>query len=200
MEITKTKDHRYSIDGLRASGVTDIIHGAGLTWSPNEEHYRQRGTAVHLAVQLLHKGGYNDQDFAPDIHPFMRAYERFVRDSGYEPEVLERIVGSSRLRVCGTYDSKGPSRDYGKMMLDLKTGSTPPTVGIQLGAYHLLEEHTDDCSYDYRRICVTLKSDGSYHTREFSEPRWRQDFLACLRVYRLKEEFSIISKASRGRR
>lgn len=136
--------HEYWLGKRKFDSVTHILQYLGLTndYSNISSFYAERGTAVHKAVEYVDKGTLDDGKLDPIIRPYVAAYRRFLRESGYVPLHWEVPLHHPVLGYAGTIDKVG--RLNGRPgVLDIKTArSVDPAVELQLCAYAVLwDEH-----------------------------------------------------------
>jgi len=115
--------------------VTSILSAAGLvdtTWYT--DYARERGSALHLAMQYLDEGDLDWRTVPPDVLPRLRQYQIF-RDE-MKPEILsiEEAVENEALRYCGRLDRriKIAGREG---ILDMKSPSRCAWHPLQLAMY-----------------------------------------------------------------
>jgi hypothetical protein len=121
----------------------------------------------------------------PEIWKYLLAWRKFRNDYGFTPQLIERRVYNLRHGYAGCTDRTGRTRDGAKVILDLKTGSAPAAVRIQLAAYLGCLEHPRA----YQRWCVELHEDASYKVIPFETRDYQRDFdqfAAALRDFRAK--------------
>lgn len=164
--------HSYFRGTRRVPGVTEILDALDPGAYTNvPAFYRDRGTAVHLACEILNTGG----EIAPDsldaaIGGFVEAYRRFLREM--RPDILESEVMvydeeydfagrlDLRLRLGATW--QGDARWV--YTVDIKSGQPTRRVGVQTALYR--QAHGFAAMAD-ARAALWLKGDGSY--------RWMPD-------------------------
>jgi hypothetical protein len=115
-------DHSYWLGKTRLIGVSDAIQAAGLKdfsrIAPDVlEHARQRGTAVHAACHFLDEGDLNWATVSPEIEPYVRAWERFKKETGVELLEIEKPDYTMR-----RWDS--PGRQTGGQQLNGQAGTS----------------------------------------------------------------------------
>jgi hypothetical protein len=186
-------EHRYSIDGRTILSVTKILELSGvidysrIPWDIRE-FALARGSAVHLATQYLDQGVLAEDSLDRSISGYVDAWKRFRSETGWE-NLLVEFRGYHRAHdYAGTADRIGwfPGQDDHLAVLDIKTGSAPGWVALQLAAYSDFVAHAT-----YDRVSVELHADGSYRIRSYpvqDRRRHLADFLACRRVIQLRGE------------
>lgn len=170
--------HEYTFDGRIIDSVTTILSGVGIAdFSGIPDHLRdvalERGGFVHLATQFLDKGTLDWDTIDPMIEPYVRAYEKFKKDSGFVPNLIEHMGYNKVLDYAGTLDRTGTLNNR-MILLDIKTGTQlPKYVKLQTAAYvKILPEDHEPVA---ERYGLLLRKDGTYR---LSEPYLSQeDFL-----------------------
>jgi hypothetical protein len=136
-------DHSYYLGDRRLIGVSEAIQTAGLKdfsrIDPTVlERAEQRGTAVHAACHYLDDGDLNWATVSPEIEPYVRAWERFKKETGVELLGIEKPLFHATLGFAGTPDRVVNLYPH-KGIIDLKTYAPDAVTGIQLAGYSYLE-------------------------------------------------------------
>jgi hypothetical protein len=174
--------HSYTLNGKDVPSVTQVMDAEGLTsFSFADESHRQRGTWVHDIAELvarnwkgntveeiIQNSRWSPETTEPSLVPYGRACALFLLESGFRPTVIEQIVGSERLGICGKLDAYGPAADGSNWLVDVKSGQPYEGAWIQTALYSYCLEETLQLKTDWR-VVVQLKPDGSY--RLFGPPR-----------------------------
>ena len=169
-------DHTYTLNGSDAFGVTTILKGEGLSGSNfwKQEH-RDRGTAVHKIAMLINSRPWRgatveeiiqnsrwDPDKTdPALIGYGYAEAKFLLESGFRPELVERPVGSQRFGICGTLDAWGSLPSGEKLLPDFKSGLPQESAWLQLQLYAMCLEETYGVKTDVLTP-VWLQADGGY--------------------------------------
>jgi hypothetical protein len=197
-------DHSYSIGSRELPSVTQILKATGLyvSFYAKEEH-RQRGEAVHHACRLICEGRYTEEGTHEIVRPFARAFSKFVSRTGYRMMGAERPMASLRLGFAGTPDNWGLVGNS-MWLIDVKTGSLPAAVPVQLAAYRMLmaAQPMGDLwpasavvsPLGLHARAVQLCDDESYNISAYDESRWESIWKSCLTVYQARKEFNLLSK------
>src|SRR5262245_12733032 len=133
--------HTYTLDGEILPSVTQILQSAGLvdySRVPRDvlQAAMDRGTRVHLACQFLDEGDLDPASIGLSDMGYVSAYEKFKRETGFVPELIEHRVHHSELRFAGTLDRVGTfSGGHYRLLIDIKTGDPTPAAFVQLAAY-----------------------------------------------------------------
>lgn len=174
----------YVIDGDRFPSVTEILEAVGvcdLSDIPREalENASRRGKLVHSWIELeglghLSPGAEPDSEIAP----YIRAFHRFVEETGFEIEDQEVVVVSRTHRYAGTLDLAGR---YGKGKLkgirgvvDLKAAvQIQPWTRLQIMGYALAFEEMEEFAgapyQELSRSSLQLRADGHYRLQPYPD-------------------------------
>jgi hypothetical protein len=187
------RTHTYRVDGVVLPSVTQVLEDVGIIdysfLNPDDRaHYLQRGSAVHLATQLDDEGDLDEATVEPAIAPYLEAWRAFRLKSGFTPSRIEHRDYSQEYAYAGTLDRAGTfaSKPATIYILDIKTGTAPWWVRVQLAAYAAFFEGPRK----FPRFAVELHDDGTFRvSEEFPGRDWQKDFAvftAALEVYRAK--------------
>lgn len=100
--------HRYTLNGLLLPSVTGILLAEGFidtTWYTEEA--RTRGSYVHKARHLDDTGELDESTIDPVIAPYLEAWRRFKRETGFVVEESEVPKAQSSYLYAGTPDVNG---------------------------------------------------------------------------------------------
>lgn len=177
--------HTFRLGDRVIPSITQILQAQGLI---NTDYFtlegRERGRLVHLACQFYDEGCLDWKTVDPRIVGYVRAWEKFRRESHFNPDASEVPLYSETLLFAGIPDRW--TRLYEKrQIVEIKTGVIAPWVALQTAAQDLL---INDSRYS-ERMAVQLKPDGNYTTKQFAKHiQDRQWFLAELRCYKLRQD------------
>lgn len=182
--------HGYEIDGAPVPSVTEILEDLGLSdysFVPEDDldWAKDRGSAVHTATHFYDDGDLNDDDLDDRVRPHVEAYKNFREDTGFEPTHIEIPVWHPVNRYAGTLDRIGVLNGV-SVLVDLKSGQPPPTVGLQTAAYQLAAK----CTYDLtpvKRFSLWLKDDGRYKLDPLDNWHDFDDFLSLVNTWYIKK-------------
>lgn len=185
------QDHSYKLNGLPLLGVNEVIQKAGLSSyadipQSKLEAAQVRGKFIHKACSLLDSGQLDWNTVDPAILPYVKCWEKFVKDNSVEIIQNEVKVYSSVLLVAGTIDRVVLYR--GKpWYLDIKSGQKiAPETKLQLAGYQIIGNEYLNIKGKYR-VVVRL-TESLPETKEYDKEADIFDFLAALRVVRWKEK------------
>lgn len=176
--------HSYELNGKRMAHVTGVLVDAGLVdtkWFT--DWARDRGSAVHKAIQLYEEDDLDEETVDENVRPFLNAYYKFKAEYQWISIENEVQVWSERHEYAGTLDSFGRASGT-RAIVDYKTGQLSPVVGIQLSGYALAlaECRGIVCT---KLLGVRLVGDGTYKIQQYQlDPT---TFYAALNISRWKK-------------
>lgn len=178
--------HEYRWHGVVVPSVTTVLSSI-LGGPPDTQNVREaaeRGTIVHETIALDLAGDLDEASVDPQVAPYLAAARLFMRECDFKPTRWEERLYSAQHGVAGTLDCYGDGT-----VLDWKAGAKRPQYALQTCAYQILAEESG--LPVKRRMVVYLKDTGAYEVELHKNASDRADFLALLRVFRLKERFSV---------
>ena len=208
-----TKNGYYYFPDAEVVRVTTVLgHYQDFSRVPADdlEFAGLRGTAVHHGTTLMDGlvpgEGLDWSTVKPEVAGYLKGWERFRADTGFEASSIELVVRSRTYGYAGTLDRIGLF-DGQPTVLDIKTGAINSFVPLQLAAYRQAAKETDGVELeDISRHSVHLTADGNY-----SCCRWEKDeedfqtFLVMLSLWRwfrqerlLRAEKKTATSASRA--
>jgi hypothetical protein len=174
-------NHEYRIDGIRVPSVTQCLKACGFIDERGDEYAMKRGEYVHEATALDDNGRLDESSLDPVILPYVQAWRRFRKDSGFKPIKIEWIVGHPVYRYAGKLDRVGDMHDF-QWVLDMKTGGEADWHPLQTALYAVASEIMGGKIGELKRGAVYLRDNGSYSFAEHSNPADRADGLAAVRI------------------
>lgn len=223
MSFTFDRDrHEYLLDGRRLPSVTEIISEAGLlpSYEYVDDWYSERGTAVHEAIALDVRGELDEESVDEEVRPYL---ERARKVLGAVPLDVDREAEGPlyhpELLFAGTLDLvlwRKPDPRFMPPILALQgervlvTEPRPATVIdwkcgpiakpgslIQVCAYAILYAAAHRRSMPSCRVVSLATDPPKIVTLSPTEPRYlryQQDFMAALRLYRVREEYGLLTR------
>lgn len=180
--------HQYKLDGVIIPSVTQVLKGVGIIDFSNVPAYLldkacKFGIAAHKATELFDLKTLDEATLDINLKPYLDGWIKFIQDTGFVFETIEKQLYSSIYRFAGTPDRVG--RIDGILTIpDVKTGfEVSPANGIQLGGYEILVKENQKKKEKIRRLSVLLTDEGSYKTQEYKDKNDLNVFLAALSVY-----------------
>ena len=176
--------HTYTYAGVRVAGVSEVLTGLGIvnpTWF--SEFARERGSAVHSALEYLLTGKLLWDRLDPRIVKYVEAAVRFLDDAKADREGawVERPVYHQVLRYAGTPDLV--TTVFGDPCIaDWKTGGTG-AAGIATALYDMAIRDERGFERPLRRMAVQLKPDGTYRKTDLKDPNDYIDGQSAVRLF-----------------
>lgn len=175
--LTFIKDrHEYRLDGSRiphVTQVTDLLSDYSGIPRDTLAAAADRGSAVHLATQYWDCGELDMESLPAEVAPYVDAWAKFRKETGFTPAAIEFRVLSSTYRYAGTLDRTGnfarlaDIKPTEPVLLDLKaTYKLMAAVGPQTAGYLQAWNETVPATRIKRRFAVQLRTDGTYRLEE----------------------------------
>lgn len=178
--------HTYRVGGTRLPSVTEILAPiVDYSMVPPDvlAAAAEFGRNVHLATHLYDLGELDFEQLDPALDPYVRAWARFMEESGAVVIASEQPVVHAKLGYAGTPDRVLAWRDR-LVVPDLKSTSVVPrSVGPQTVAYARAYQAMRGGRVP-ARYCIHLRADGTYRAHARRDPADWSMFLSCLNVYR----------------
>lgn len=104
----EAEGHIYTTNGCRLESTTGILKAEGFIDTRfYTEEARLRGSYVHLARHLDDMNDLDEDTVADEIFPYLEAWRKFRRESGFIIEQSEVPMMSSVYQFAGTPDVIG---------------------------------------------------------------------------------------------
>ena len=189
MKLTLDENHIYRDEsGIIWPSVSEILRVAGLGSNWGSEEDRLRGQYVHEATAFCDMDQLDEDALDPTIRPYVSAWLKFQRESGFEVGLIEEIVWNERLHYAGRLD-RGGKLNGRRCVLDIKSGAIEDWTALQLAAYAM----TGKDGFPLR-VGVELRADGTYTTKEFQNVNDYRIWEALTLTYHWKEEHKCLPK------
>lgn len=179
------ESHTFTVAGEVLPSVTTVLKDVGIidTSQPWYDDYsRDRGTAVHAAIEILDTPGEGGMDWSTVDEPivgYIRAWQAFLIESGAKILNVERRLWSPQYRFAGIVD-RVLLWVWHRTVVDIKTGQPEPWHAIQTAGYQILDGHAT------ARASVYLRKDGKFRVHEHpirDAADDRSAFLSALSTY-----------------
>jgi len=172
--------HLYTIDGEEVVSVTQaLVESSMIDTKWFTEWARHRGSTVHKVLELKIKGTLDLNSIDPKIQGYIDAYDRFLEETSFSCDQVERSVWCPSQGFAGTLDQIGTFRSGRRAIVDTKTGALQWQTGIQLTGYaDGYQQETGE--FVDRLVGLQLNVDGTYGTKSY--PLELLDWRAALRV------------------
>lgn len=187
--------HTYTVDGIVRPSVTEIMAPL-YDWSrvPLDvlETARERGVAVHRALELLDRNELDENSVDPRIDGYIDAYLNFVASRGaIEWILIECPLYHRTLGYAGTPDRYGYV-DGMLTVLDFKTTATMmPQFSVQLSGYTSLISSTHEPPK--QAMCLRLLRNGTFELKIESPVAALPIFMSCLTLYKWRKANACIN-------
>lgn len=200
--------HKYLLDGKPVVSNTQLLGAEGLidtTFYTVEG--RERGSRVHAACWFIDEGDLDWKTVAEEERGYVKAFERFKRECEWATDFNELAVwGNSifgtRLDLLGVgvFQVNGEFTRR-RAVIDIKTGSVPAWVELQLAGQFLAVteriqasdepwtehlEYFNGHPYPELRFALQLKKDGKYYLKEYTDPGAMDVFTGLIKTYHWK--------------
>lgn len=132
------EQHAYSVDGVALPSVTQVLHATGMLpdYSRLDPFYRERGAAVHAAIQLDLKGDLDIESLTPEVGVHVARFWRFAEAVNLKPVWVEGPLYCPVYRYAGTPDCLAEC-DQGLVLFDWKCGGFEPGHAVQAAGGYL---------------------------------------------------------------
>lgn len=160
--------HEYLVDGVLTPSVTEILkpltNRSFSAINPSVlEYARNRGTAVHEALEVYDLGG--ELEVVPETEGYIRAYLDWCQVYKPKWEGIEQIVYCKEDGYIGTLDRLGTLNGHDRVLVDIKTSYPSKealvAVCLQTSAYKIALSETDT-GREPKRYGLFLKPDGTW--------------------------------------
>lgn len=180
--------HEYRVNGRVLPSVTTvlgILQDFGAVPADVLARAAEFGSHVHQAVDLDNQGVLDEDALDPALRPYVTDWRQFLIDTDGRVVGSELRMADPALGFAGTADAV--IKIKGKpVLVDVKTGLVPRTVGPQTAAYaHLFNLLAPLTMRVKRRLCVQLTGEG-YRMTECKNPADWSVFMSCLNILRFK--------------
>ncbi len=162
--------HEYHLKGQRLwspSGVFLEVRYVDDRYYTPESCYR--GQYVHRVTHLVDDGDIRWNDIAKQYLGFVEAYCEFKEVYKFKPRFREIPVYNPDYLYGVTPDAEGIILDGDDAIVEIKTGTMPWWVRIQLAAQSMGLAPWDTTETYRRRFCVELKANGKFRVKEFED-------------------------------
>ena len=150
--------HVYRINGQPVPGVTSVLKEAGLIdatfFTPETA---QRGTFVHTACALWDKNDLDTCALDPRLVGYLEAWQKFRKDSGIVPAIIETPYYSDKYGFAGTIDRAWMDGNH-FVVADIKSGPLPSWLPLQLAGYSILINA-------FSGMGIELRNNGKYSVK-----------------------------------
>lgn len=175
--------HQYFLGDLELPSVTRIIESHGLISSyAKDEAAALRGQLAHLACRYLFENRLDWSTVSIDIMGYVLSLALWLEWSGFKAEACEEILWHPTLWYAGTLDVRGIHPSYGKLLIDLKSGSPENWHKYQTCFYEMMVP-----GYHKRGALYLKKSGKIARFIPHDDYTDKANAISLVNVYRIKE-------------
>lgn len=184
--------HTYSVGGQKVPNVTLIMEPL-IDYSKVPRAILQaameRGNYVHKACELYVWDMLDESDVPPEYQPYIDGFKLFLKETGFEAELVEHRVFHKTLKYAGTLDLAGSlpchRQKSKRAVIDIKsTFRMMESVGPQTAAY--ADAYASDKPKELHfqeRYGLRLTADGKYELKPMKDIGDMTVFRSCLNLY-----------------
>ena len=137
--VVDREKHEYHHKGHRVLSITDCLRLAGiLDTVRGSDFHLWVGTATHRAIELHIKGTLNYETLDPELLPRVKAWDEFVKQTGFVATATEKAVFNAQLNVAGMLDVLGVFPDGKEGIVEIKSGNVSRWAGLQTAGQDIL--------------------------------------------------------------
>jgi hypothetical protein len=156
--------HKYRLNGQPVPSVTRVLDDQLEDWSVVPKHLleaaRMFGSHVHDACHLWNAGELDWSTLDPALVRYVEQWAEFVETNRITIIASELAVAHRLYKYAGRMDVLA-EWDHRRVLLDIKSGAVPKTVGPQTAAYaEAYEYERKPCVRISRRYCVQLTGEA----------------------------------------
>ena len=182
--------HTYRLGGLELPSVTQVLREMGFV----DDRYfnanaRALGVHVHQCCALLASKSLDWSSVHSDALPRVKAFEKFVLETGFQVHQAETPMYSERLGLAGTADLIGTMSGC-LCILDEKSGAAQAHHALQLGGYHSLAADFGGL-YATRLYGLYLQPNGRYKMQEYKLTDSVFAFNTILNAHKLRSTYGV---------
>lgn len=179
--------HTYRLGGLVVPSVTQVLKILDDSFDrvPLDvlDAAREFGQHVHAACDLDNRGELDEDSLDPALAEYLAGWRKFLKDRRAKVVASELRVADRRLRYAGTLDAIVEIDGF-RVLVDIKSGAVPSTVGPQTAAYASAAREwcPELCPGTLHRVCVQLMPNDFKAITLRGAGDWNA-FLSALNVY-----------------
>ncbi len=174
-----------TMGGVIIPSVTELVRPIGYQLSGNFS----RGLAIHHACFLLGKGKLDWKSVDDSIMPYVLAFEKFLKQTGFKVRRAEDRLFHPTLGYHGQLDIEGTwnVNEY-PQLIDVKSYRPDATTGIQLAGYDML---LPALKLPRERSALELDKKGNWTRHAFDDPNDKAVFLSLLNIRAWRQNHGI---------
>lgn len=199
----RASDHRYFWNGKPVVNVTralSLITNYDRIPAGILKHAQDEGIAIHRTVELYCKGDLDEDSLPEWLVPRLAAFKKFLAETGFAIEASEQRVYHERYGYAGQLDFVGTMQ----MPQGRKVRTMPAIVDVKRSFFAGRAIGLQVAAYDAAlpserprlRYALQLRADATYRFEPFNDPSDFPNFIACLSVWRLKEQMQFTKEVA----
>ena len=183
-------NHEYKLNGRKLLNITYILKICGIT---DDRFYTEegkiRGTYVHKCCHFIAENDLNWEKVLPEYLGYVQAYDKYVKDTGWKPDICEKPDYHKTLLYAGTSDQILLKP---KTILELKTGTMMWWTKLQT-ALQAMMMFPDDY-YNVIRIGLELHEDGTNRLEFFEDDTDFDEAMTLISMANMKLKYNLIKE------
>ena len=171
---------KYVLNGVRLPSVTEVLALAGMDRWENVplsvlQKAKIRGSDVHEWLEGIDLGLLAGLEPDERVAPYATGYIEWKERSGFEIDLVEKVVVNELFLYAGTLDRTGTLNGK-RYLIDIKTGEPTKAAALQTAGY------AECLEGEWNRATLWLKPDGPAVLDPHKDRNDRDDFLSAVRV------------------
>ncbi len=183
-------------NGIVLPGVTTILSPI-IDYSGVPERImeaaRHRGNEVHLACELYLWDMLDEDSLEDEYKPYLDGFKLFLKETGFQPELVEQIVHHPVMGYAGTLDLAGTFMHKKKdvrALIDIKsTFRLMDSTAPQTWAYREAHAVAHPDQRFKHRYGLRLTREGKYQLKAYADDMEDGNiFRSCLAIHRFNKK------------
>lgn len=182
--------HTYTVDGQVWPNVSTILSPLTDFSYVNPDVLKRAqdfGTAAHRTIELAVKEDLDEGSLAEPLARVLQQFRLAMQARDWCAMGEEIRVAHPLHRYAGTLDLRCMDRSRNDLIVDIKTGAAPATVGAQTAAYAAAWQAMNNIKTAPQRWCLEL-TETSYRFHRLKDPTDWSLFLSALNCHYFKEK------------
>lgn len=198
--IFDPQKHSYTLHGKPLTPVSTVLTEMGLQGSDwYTEADRLRGQAVHrLCTDYIIPGRWSPKGTSEALIPYGKAFQDFLRETGFRPMFIEQTVCSETYGLAGRLDMFGIAEDGSYWLPDIKSGEPQPAWKLQTALYEFMAHDSNLLNHKHanytKRVALRLQPDGRYRMQFSEDPKDLTLALGAVNLYNWRKNNGLIRK------
>lgn len=182
--------HTYTVDGQVWPSVTQVLAPLNDFSHVDPEllaRAQDFGNAAHRTIELAVKEDLDESNLAQPLANVLSQFRLAIHARDWCAMSAEIRVAHPLHRYAGTLDLRCIDHSQNDLIVDIKTGAVPPTVGLQTAAYAAAWQPMLGIKKAPQRWCLEL-TETSYRFHRLKDPSDWSLFLSALNCHYFKEK------------